>query len=200
MKELFSAFSSAVFFPLVSLVLPGLTAISSWYVLMMRSTSLRELVRQNHSETAFVLMLLSIFLGTIIDDLGMRIESCWFDRQRDAKTKGLHFAEWWAYLRKPFAIEPSGRRHLRNLVARLKFELGVPVALGIAVPGLWCNSATRYKPALGLTAGAFCLIVYLLLEASATHEALGLLRHELLKEPETANFAQPRGFVERMYD
>jgi hypothetical protein len=37
MKELFSAFSSAVFFPLVSLVLPGLTAISSWYVLIMRS-------------------------------------------------------------------------------------------------------------------------------------------------------------------
>jgi hypothetical protein len=192
MKELFSAFSSAVFFPLVSLVLPGLTAISSWYVLMMRSTGLRELVRQNHSETALVLMLLAIFVGTIIDDLGMRIESCWFDRQRDAKTKGLHFAEWRAYLRKPFAVEPFERRHLRNLVARLKFELGVAVALGIALPGLWCNSASRYKPLIVMTAGAFCLIAYLLLEAASTHEALGLLRHELLKEPEAANFPQPR--------
>jgi hypothetical protein len=188
MKELFSAFSSAVFFPLISLVLPGLTAISSWYVLIMRSIGLRELVQKNHSETAFVLMLISIFVGTIIDDLGMRIESCWFDRQRDAKTKGLHFAEWWAYLRKPFAIEPSGRRHLRNLVARLKFELGVPVALVAALPGLWFNSAIRYKPALGMTAGAFCLIAYLLLEAAATHEALGVLRHELLKEGEVADF------------
>jgi hypothetical protein len=188
MKELFSAFSSAVFFPLISLVLPGLTAISSWYVLIMRSVGLRELVRQNHSETAFVLMLLSIFVGTIIDDLGMRIESCWFDRQRDAKTKGLHFAEWWAYLRKPFPIEPSGRRHLRNLVTRLKFELGVTVALLVDLPGLWFNSAIRYKPALGMTVGAFCLIAYLLLEAVATHEALGLLRHELLKEGEVADF------------
>jgi hypothetical protein len=188
MKELFSAFSSAVFFPLISLVLPGLTAISSWYVLIMRSVGLRELVQKNHSETAFVLMLISIFVGTIIDDLGMRIESCWFDRQRDAKTKGLHFAEWWAYLRKPFAIEPSGRRHLRNLVTRLKFELGVPVALVVALPGLWFNSATRYKPALGMTAGAFCLIAYLLLEAAATHEALGVLRHELLKDADVADF------------
>jgi hypothetical protein len=188
MKELFSAFSSAVFFPLISLVLPGLTAISTWYVLIMRSTSLRDLVRQNHSETAFVLMLLSIFVGTIIDDLGMRIESCWFDRQRDAKTKGRHFAEWWAYLRKPFAIEPSGRRHLRNLVTRLKFELGVSVALVAAQPGLWFNSAIRYRPALGMTAGAFCLIAYLLLEAAATHEALGLLRHELLKDADVDDF------------
>jgi uncharacterized membrane protein YwzB len=94
-EELFSAFSSAVFSPLVSLVLPGLTAISSWYVFMMRSMAFRELVQKNHSETAFLLMLLSIFIGIIIDDLGMRVESCWFDRQRDARTKGLNFAEWW---------------------------------------------------------------------------------------------------------
>jgi uncharacterized membrane protein YwzB len=184
MKELFSAFGSAAIFPLVSLVLPGLTAISSWYALMMRSVGFRELVKQNHSETAFVLMLLSIFIGTIVDDLGMRIESCWLDRRRDARTKGLHFAEWWAYLRKPFEIEPSGRRHLRNLVARLKFELGVPVALVLALPGLWLYSATHYWPALLMTAGAICLIAYLLLEAAATHEVLGLLRHELLKESE----------------
>ena len=72
---------------------------------MMRSSiGLSQLVNQ----TAFVLMLLSIFVGTIIDDLGMKVESCWLDRQREAKTKGLHFAEWWAYLRKPFEIEPSG--------------------------------------------------------------------------------------------
>jgi hypothetical protein len=39
-----------------------------------------------------------------------------------------------------------------------------------------------------LTVGAFCLIAYLLLEAAATHEALGLLRHELLKEAGVADF------------
>jgi hypothetical protein len=188
MKELFSAFGSAVFFPLISLVLPGLTVLSSWYVLLMRSADFRELIRQNHSETAFVLMLLSIFVGTVVDDLGMRVESIWFDRKRDARTKGLHFEEWWAYLRKPFALEPSGRRHLRNLVARLKFELGVPVALVLALPGVWLNPMTRYWPAVLMSAGAVCLMAYLLLEAAATHEALGLLRHELLKQSEVSEF------------
>ena len=124
MKELFAAFGSAVFSPLVSLVLPGATAISAWFVLMLRSAQVREIAGKNHTETAFVLMLASIFGGIVIDDIGMRIESHWLDHQRDARTKGLHFEEWWAYLRKPFEIEPSGRRHLRNLVARLKFELG----------------------------------------------------------------------------
>lgn len=189
MKELFSAFGSAVFFPLISLVLPGLTALSSWYVLLLRWPDFGELVKQNHTEAAFVLMLLSIFVGTVLDDLGMRVESIWFDRQRDARTKGLHFEEWWAYLRKPFAVEPSGRRHLRNLVARLKFELGVPVALVFALPGVWLNRMTHYWPAVVISAGTLCLAAYLLLEAEATHEVLGLLRHELLKEVEVSEFS-----------
>src|SRR5262245_47788737 len=127
MKELFSAFSAAVFYPLVSLVMPGLSAISGWYLLLMTQSSFRSLVGRNHTETAFVLMLLSIFVGTVIDDLGARMEHIWLDRARNRRTGGAHREEWWAYLRKPFEIEPSGRRHLRKLVARLKFELGVPL-------------------------------------------------------------------------
>jgi len=193
MKELFSAFGSAVFFPLVSLVLPGLTATSSWFILLMGSADFREMVKQNHTETAFVLMLISIFVGIVIDDLGMRIESLWLDRQRDTRTKGLHFEEWWAYLCKPFEIEPSGRRHLRHLVTRLKFELGVPIAFVFTVPGIWFNGAIRYWPAFLMTAGAVCLSSYLLIEASATHDALGALRHELLKEIGGKDFSLKKG-------
>ena len=182
MKELFSAFGSAVFFPLVSLVLPGLAALTSWFILLMRSTGFQAIVKQNHTETAFVLMLAAIFVGTVIDDLGMRIESLWLDRQRDARTKGLHFEEWWAYLRQPFEIEPSGRRHLRNLVARLKFELGVPVAFLLALPGVWFNVSAYYWPAVLTTVLLLCLGSYLLLEAASTHEVLGTLRHELLRQ------------------
>jgi hypothetical protein len=191
MKDLFTVFSSAVFFPTLTLVLPGLTMISSWFVLSMRSLFMREVVRCNHTETAFILMLLSLFAGTVIDDLGMRIESCWLDRQRDARTKGLHFEEWWAYLRKPVDIEPSGRRHLRRLVARLKFELGIPVALVATLPGVWLNASIHLGAAAGITLGAISLSLYLLLEAAATHEALGILRHELLRYAESATFSQP---------
>ena len=65
---------------------------------------------ENHTETAFLLMLLSIFVGTVIDDLGTRLESAWLDRARNIRTSGVHREEWWAYLRKPFDVEPSGRR------------------------------------------------------------------------------------------
>jgi len=75
MKELFSAFSAAVFYPLISFVLPGLTAISGWFLLSFQFDSFRWVFSHNHTETAFTLMLLSIFLGIVIDDIGMRIES-----------------------------------------------------------------------------------------------------------------------------
>jgi len=182
MKELFSAFSAAVFYPLVALVLPGLTAISGWYVYLTERVALRGIVTRNHTETAFVLMLLAIFVGTVIDDLGMRIETLWLDPGRERRTHGSHSAEWWAYLRKPFAIEPSGRRHLRRLVARLKFELGVPIGFVLTGPALWLNHAISSRVALILCATGISVSLYLLFEAAASHEVLGRLRHELLKD------------------
>jgi hypothetical protein len=74
MKELFSAFSAAVFYPLVSLALPGLTAISGWFVYLMGQPGFRGLVGRNHTEAGFIVMLNSIFVGTVIDDLGTRLE------------------------------------------------------------------------------------------------------------------------------
>ena len=141
---------------------------------------------RNHAETAFVLTLLAIFVGTVIDDLGMRIENRWLDQSRERRTSGLHSQEWWAYLRKPFATEPTGRRHLRRLVARLKFELGVPVGVVVTAPALWLNPALSGPWASLLTALAVCLSAYLMIEAAATHDVLGKLRHELLKEEGTA--------------
>jgi hypothetical protein len=181
-KELFSAFSAAVFYPLVSLALPGLTAVLGWFLYFMDHAAFRTMVSQSHTETAFALMLMSIFVGTIIDDLGTRLESAWLDRCRNKRTNGTHEAEWWAYLRQPFDVEPSGRRHLRKLVARLKFELGVPIGLAFTAPALWLNPLASERGAIIATILCGILFAYLLLEAAATHEVLGELRHELLQE------------------
>ena len=182
MKDLFSAFGAAVFHPLVSLVLPGLTGISCWFIYLMNLTQFRLMISRNHSETAFVLMLASIFLGTIIDDLGIRLEGEWLDRVRNARTKGKHEEEWWAYLSKPFEIEPSGRRHLRRLVARLKFELGIPIGLLLTCPAVWLDQNISLSSALVITATSALLFWYLLTEATATHDVLGELRHQLLRD------------------
>src|SRR5215468_5533992 len=112
----------------------------------------------------------------------MRIESWWLDAGRERRTQGSHSKEWWAYLRKPFLNEPSGRRHLRRLVARLKFELGVPIGATVTLPALWLNPILSASWATGITVLVACVSTYLLAEAVATHDALGRLRHELLKE------------------
>lgn len=196
MKELFSAFTATVFYPLVALVLPGLTAISAWFLYLVRRPTLKELVSRNHTETAFALMLLAIFTGTVIDDVGMRIESTWLDPKRQRRTSGRHTEEWWGYLRKPFSIEPSGRRHLRRLVARLKFELGVPVGFTMTVPALWLNPDIPWSWVLVMVVLGFCLSIYLLFEGAATHEVLGQLRHELLKDDAVIYAVIPRKTVQ----
>lgn len=191
MKELFSRLTATVFYPLVSLVLPGLTAISAWFIFFAQRRPVQGLVIRNHTETAFVLMLLAIFFGTVIDDFGMRIERWWLDAKRERRTGGLHGEEWWAYLRKPFAIELPVMRHLRRLVARLKFELGVPVGVAVTVPALWLNRAVSDALAASITTLLLCLSAYLLAEAATTHDVLGRLRHELLKEEATAYATVP---------
>jgi hypothetical protein len=192
MKELFSAFSAAVFYPLVALAFPGLTAISAWFFYLAQRPAVNALIGRNHTETAFVLMLVAVFAGNVLDDVGMRVESVWLDHRRDRRTAGRHTMEWWAYLRKPFAMEPSGRRHLRRLVARLKFELGVPIGSLITLPAIWMNPAVAESRALVLSVVISSISAYLLYEAAATHEVLGNLRHELLKEDSTAYVLVPR--------
>jgi hypothetical protein len=134
-------------------------------------------VSHNHTETAFALMLAFIFLGIVIDDIGMRIESLWLDRRVASTTRN-----GWAYLRKLFAIEPFGRRHLRYPVARLKFELGVPVGFAITALALWLNQSITFGQRAAVSIIGLCLFAYLLFEADSTHDELGVLRHELLRD------------------
>jgi len=126
----------------------------------------------------------------------MRIESVWLDSKREHRTSGLHSEEWWRYLRKPFAIEPSGRRHLRRLVARLKFELGVLLGFATTVPALWLDPAVSLRLALITSGIGICVSLYLLFEAAATHEVLGKLRHELLKDDVASYTVLPRKTVQ----
>ena len=190
MKELFSALSTAVFNHLVCTVLPGLAAIGGWFLYCEHLPTFSQTVRNNHTETAFITMLISIFLGTIIDVLGARLERSWLDARLKRRTHGLHQEEWWAYLRKRFDVEPSGLRHLRRLVTRLKFELGVPIGLFISLPTVWISQGISPLVASVVTASLLILAGYLLFEASATHTLLSELRHQLLVEPGMPSLAR----------
>lgn len=62
----------------------------------------------------------------------------------------------------------------------------MPVGIALTGPALWLNPVLGDAGASAITALALCLSIYLLLEAAATHDVLGRLRHELLKEEATS--------------
>lgn len=182
MKEIFSAFGSEVFRPLATIVIPGAMAISTWFVvLLQRFLTVRNLAEANHTETALLLALASIAAGLLVEDIGSRIESRWFDKKL-VKQPGFsrHDDEWDQYLRLTFSIVPVGQRYLRTILLRFKFEVGTAVSLLFSCPGLFWTSLGYPWAALWF-AMCVALASCLLFEARCSHQLLSEVRHEILK-------------------
>jgi hypothetical protein len=183
MPNFFSAFTSEVFRPLVTLLIPGAIAISTWFVaLLWHFHDLRTLVFNNHAEVGIVLVLAMTFAGLVLEDMGTRVETR-FELRRN-KADGKHLDNWYAYLRTAFKADPIGRRYLRTLVLRLKFELGIAFAMlsaGFGILWLW---------SMGLS----CMVVIItellcisfaglgFIEGWSTHGTLARNRANLLAE------------------
>src|SRR6266446_2005851 len=62
LMNLFSAFTSEVFRPLATILIPGAIGISTWVIaLMWRFEELKTLVTNNHTEASLVMLLAMIF-------------------------------------------------------------------------------------------------------------------------------------------
>lgn len=184
MKELFAAFNRDFFRALATLIIPGSIALSSWAVyLVLRFERLKVLVSNNHIETAFPLFILMVFIGLVIEDIGSRIEAR-MDTSADRATNGQHTKDWYSYLKTAFVCEAIGRRYIRTLVTRLKFELGTSVRLLIADVGvviLYVDSLLSLRALIVFLALSLVLAGYLaLVEARASHRLLAKARTEML--------------------
>ncbi|MGB6479976.1 MAG: hypothetical protein WBF15_12850 [Candidatus Sulfotelmatobacter sp.] len=183
MPNFFSAFTSDVFRPLVTLLIPGAIAISTWFVgLLWQFPDLRSLVYSNHAETGLVLVLAMTFAGLVLEDLGARVES-WLDSRKE-KQDGKQIANWYAYLRTAFGADPIGRRYIRALVLRLKFELGIAFAMlssGIGILWLWYVGLSCKAV---LVSELICAVfaAWSLWEGCSTHDTLAKNRANLLEE------------------
>jgi len=183
MKEIFSAFGSEVFRPLVTIVIPGAMAISVWFVVLLQKfTKLYDLAVGNHAETTLLLALCSVAAGLLIEDVGSRFESRYLDGRLGAQPDfSAHSEEWKQYLRLVFKIEPVGQRYLRAILLRFKFELGTAIALLSSGIGLPLTTLTFCK-ALTCSAAFIAAAAYLLfVEARSSHRLLSKIRHEILK-------------------
>jgi hypothetical protein len=184
MPNFFSAFTSEVFRPLVTLLIPGAIGISPWFIgLLWHFAKLRRLVDDNHTETAFVVLMGMTFAGVVFEDFGARSEN-WLDGRADQRTQKAHSAQWYGYLRSAFRADPIGRRYMRALVLRLKFELGVAFAMAIASLGvLWLAYLGLSWLTVLIVEGICVLFIsWGLWEACETHSVLAKTRAALLED------------------
>lgn len=174
--NLFAAFQSEVFRPLVTLLIPGVFGMSSWImVLFWKYPYLKALALANCVETAVILFFVIPAAGMMIEDLGARFET-YRDGKLNTKPKGEHLRIWYDYLRTAYEKdkEPIGRGYIRTVVLRLKFELGMAIASIITVAGV----AMLYF--LGLRGGRALLFVVLLSLLAVYEGAEGIASHKLL--------------------
>ena len=183
MPNFFSAFTTDVFRPLATLLIPGAIGMSTWLLgLIWQFPSLQGLVGRNHTETGFALLFAMVFAGMVLEDFGARWENQ-LDRWADKRTGGQHSRNWLGYLQTSFKSDPVGRRYARTLVLRLKFELGVGVAAISASLGL------IWLAVLGLKGSVFCVSllvciafsVWGLIESKETHKLLSKTRATILE-------------------
>jgi hypothetical protein len=180
MREFFAAVGTEVFRPLVTLLIPGSIAALPLVATVLSSDSyVAQLAAKYPTERTLTVLLVVVFVGMVIEDVGSRIES-YFDRLRGDS----HSAAWNRYLRLAFRIEPVGHRYLRTIVLRLKFELGSAVALVLAATQ-WVGIAWghAYSPTCWAMVLGSALVIagYLVREAWSSHRLLGELRRNLLK-------------------
>jgi hypothetical protein len=182
MPNFFSAFSSDVFRPLATLLLPGAVGLTTWVIAVMwRFPVLKNLAAENHTETGFILFFAMVFAGMVFEDFGARWEVL-LDYRADGRTDGQHTKNWNAYLQIAFKSDPIGRRYARALVLRLKFELGVVFGMISAGLGLIWLGVLGLRCSVLISCGLLCLsfAVWGLIEASDTHKVLSKTRAALL--------------------
>jgi len=186
MPNFFSAFTSEVFRPLVTLLIPGTIAISPWFVgLLWHFRDLRTLVYSNHAEVGLVLVLAMTFAGLVLEDTGARVET-WLD-SRKKEQNGKHIENWYAYLRTAFRTDPIGRRYVGALVLRLIFELGIAFAMlsaGVGVLWLWSMGLSCK---MVVVCELLCILfsAWGLIEGWSTHDTSAKNRANLLAEIRT---------------
>jgi len=184
MKEISSFFSSEVFRPIVTLIIPGTTA-TVFYLLSLQCLLKKHIEPLNSLGTyqgTIILFFVFVSAGLIIENIGSMIE-CHIDEKLDKESNGKHDSDWYEYLRLAFKYEPVGHRYLRTVVFRLKFELAFGIGSLFAIPGLiWYLNIKSVDCCYYWLAMLFAVVgFFLLVEAKRSAVVLSRVRAEILK-------------------
>lgn len=200
----FAALRNEVFRPLVTLIIPGATAIFPFVAVVHHYNPEFRVFADTYP--GFYLTILGfavIGAGFILENLGSRIESGIWDKliERDTHTQ---FDDWYSFLCYAPEREAVGHRYLRTLTLRLKFELSFALALIAVWFGLlWLDAVEvlwARQPVLRFSVIILGFAAYLLWESEATARTLAVVRHLLIRhrklafdirKPEPPSYARP---------
>jgi hypothetical protein len=182
--DLSSAFRTEVFRPVATIAIPGTVAIGPYLLVARYHHQFVSRAWQQHpTVTGLVLAFGVVAVGLIIEDIGSRIELLWDhhlkERYEDIET------EWYEYLMLAPDPEPIAQRYLRTITLRLKFELGLGLALPIMWVGLaWLEQIVNLWTTWGFvffSIAVLGLAVYLLWESRSSSEILVRLRQRMVR-------------------
>lgn len=169
---------------LITVLAPGLVAIFP-YILIFFGFNDNLLVHFEGQTSLLVALIsiLSLMSGLIIENLGSVIEKHVYDKI-NAPTDDI----WNSFLKLTYEREPVGHRYLRNILMRMKFELGLGVGLIFMSIGLMIYNyhfsfvASQGNALLFLFVMPALLSIYLLREGLSSSTVLHKTRMLLVEE------------------
>ena len=178
MREVLSAFNSEVLRPILTILVPGMIAISSFIVGLLQGSGVMLAVADaKRLESAAIVLIAALTAGKILEDVSTHIET-WFDSRRK-KEDALIEKEWYDYLALPLERDQIGRGYIRSLLLYLKFEFGISLGFLVCAIGLF-TTTLGLRPAIWVAIVLVAGSGWFMREAYVTHRALAKVRHELL--------------------
>lgn len=174
---------------LITNLVPGSVAVSPWAFCVIAPNLLDAASWSGGAGVVLggALLLATLTVGTILEDVGARIEVSIIDKRLRGQSGGCPSlnARWNRYLKLRVNDELVAQRYLRNFLVRYKFELSMITALPIGAVGLLAahslGTGLDLVRTLGLVAVAAVTTWFLWREANAGREALHDLRGLILK-------------------
>jgi hypothetical protein len=159
---------------LAGVIVPGAVALVPWLLVASASyPAVGEWLFENEALPNATLLLLVFCIGMICENLGSRVEVR-LDNKHGAQDKA-----WSEYLTQP-RDQLVGHGYISSLVTRLKFELGMFVALISAIPAVailsFYSATLPVDAASGLLVLALLGIGYFLYEANTSVGSLAQTR------------------------
>lgn len=172
-----SVFRREVFRPIVITVIPGLTAIAPFLLVLDYYVSVADLPA---AAITGIILMAAVAVGFVIEDLGSRIETAIWHF-----VKGKTGDEtWYRFLATRFEGKPIALEYMADLVLRMKFENSFAIALIVACGGLvWIHilgiigSRGATVSVIGL---ALFIAAYLIFESWSGVKLLKELRSKLV--------------------